>query len=711
MKTARMSAAASYPLGGGSNDEVSSRRERHSLKSAALESAVDAYATRILEERSPPEAQVDSSLGPYVTSVLRSWDAAPFTDISELEEFDSLVELVEEHCSMDREDAVRALKTIADAVWTGFVSEHGADYGRNVLYSGILPIFVADVTSTEVDGSADDFPTFSAGEGPSPMKPDSLIPFDLLGVLDDPPTPSSAELGKESRSELVIHDVKEALEQEEFPPLGESSNSSTSGKKAKGKKTATKEAAPDLAAVLFRPARSTHTHETEEVTSPKLKPVTPTLAPQPVETDGYFQQLWDSAVEMLLSMNHDLSEEAAAEAALVANTDVNIAQYIIDGALAAPAVCRHMLNDGCYRSDCQFSHDIDGHTCLFWLRGRCGKGNSCRFLHGFSAKLMEGIEPPPDFGRHDESTYHDTTSNVNRLPKSSGLKSEPLPIAKSSTSTTTAAATTSGAKFSPSTTATSYDRSGIMARHNTFPGPASGSMLQPTTFSLPSSWETSSSSTLNPAAAERAFEKKETSFSFANIATRGYDQSSFSSPPPPGLGGFAQAVAGSSSSSSSSNLFAAVAAVASPSPAVSSPPTTTTATSSSSALLVKTVKIPQDLWNPHINRDSSAFHIVDPMERYHHVAQSVQRADVIDLHFQSTKTFAAVLEKMLPEKLEKQSQVWVVTGSGHHVGTKTHQKGGGALESAVLTWLNQEGYEFVRGRDRNGHGGALLVKR
>jgi Smr domain len=124
----------------------------------------------------------------------------------------------------------------------------------------------------------------------------------------------------------------------------------------------------------------------------------------------------------------------------------------------------------------------------------------------------------------------------------------------------------------------------------------------------------------------------------------------------------------------------------------------------------KSVKIPQDLWNAHINRDSQVFHIPDPMERYAFVSASVKRSDVIDLHYQSTKTFAVVLANVLPEKLRDHGQVWVVTGTGHHVGRSTHQKGGGALESAVLSWLSSEGYDFCRGRDRNGHGGAVLVK-
>jgi len=85
---------------------------------------------------------------------------------------------------------------------------------------------------------------------------------------------------------------------------------------------------------------------------------------------------------------------------------------------------------------------------------------------------------------------------------------------------------------------------------------------------------------------------------------------------------------------------------------------------------------------------------------------------VIDLHFQSTKTFAEVLEVVLPEKLASEaSGVWIVTGTGHHVGTKTHQRGGGVLESAVMNWLTEKGYDFLKGRDRNGHGGALYVKK
>jgi hypothetical protein len=122
-------------------------------------------------------------------------------------------------------------------------------------------------------------------------------------------------------------------------------------------------------------------------------------------------------------------------------------------------------------------------------------------------------------------------------------------------------------------------------------------------------------------------------------------------------------------------------------------------------------KIPQDLWNASERRDSSVFHIADPLERYNEVASTNPRQDAIDLHFQSVKTFPVVLSTILDGKLREHGEVWVVTGSGHHVDTFSHQKRGGILEEAVNSWLDSYGYDYARGRDRNGYGGAVLVKR
>jgi len=122
------------------------------------------------------------------------------------------------------------------------------------------------------------------------------------------------------------------------------------------------------------------------------------------------------------------------------------------------------------------------------------------------------------------------------------------------------------------------------------------------------------------------------------------------------------------------------------------------------------IRIPQSLWNNHINRDSGAFYINDPIKRYMEVSKTCVNDNVIDLHFQSTKTFSNVLSEILPQKLCDHDEVWIVTGSGHHVNRRSHQKGGGALEFAVLDWLEEEGYNFYRGRDNCGHSGAVLVR-
>jgi hypothetical protein len=142
----------------------------------------------------------------------------------------------------------------------------------------------------------------------------------------------------------------------------------------------------------------------------------------------------------------------------------------------------------------------------------------------------------------------------------------------------------------------------------------------------------------------------------------------------------------------------------------------------------KAVKIPQDLWTCSSNRDPSLFQIADPIERFNAVNNAQIRAKqlssglpyVMDLHFQSVKTAQIVLATVLPQKLDeisklsqreaaKEAGVWIITGSGHHVNTQSHQKRNGVLENAVLKWLQDEGYEHFIGKDRNGFSGAIYV--
>ncbi|KAL7537742.1 LOW QUALITY PROTEIN: hypothetical protein ACHAXR_008027 [Thalassiosira sp. AJA248-18] len=93
-------------------------------RSYAVEIAVDAHATRLLIQRSPPEACVDSSLGPYVTSILRGGTGTGNNA--------DLIELLESHCQITPDAARDVLSSIALAVQTGDVSDHGGRSNGNI---------------------------------------------------------------------------------------------------------------------------------------------------------------------------------------------------------------------------------------------------------------------------------------------------------------------------------------------------------------------------------------------------------------------------------------------------------------------------------------------------------------------------------------------------------------------------------------------------
>mmetsp|Transcript_28052 Transcript_28052/g.39429 ORF Transcript_28052/g.39429 Transcript_28052/m.39429 type:complete len:799 (-) Transcript_28052:48-2444(-) len=769
-------------------DTAGSNSSIHTVNNAV----VDAYATRVLKEKSGSDTCIDESLGPYVASLLRCsleqfdpYHLPTEYDVTSIPEFESLVELLEEHCNLSAQSAQDALNSIAMAVtgrtdmeqlsggrvrplgrprgssigsldfgspWstglTGFEGDFGSmdslSLGKNwndpaagvTTTTHVHTVTALSPTQEYTATPSKDINLYnmqqqqqqprvelsSALPGFTPLKEDNLIPLDLLGVLDDPSTPNLQRNSISTMGDLSDGPTIGGGGTLEETPIarngskqrtvvsvnGNATESGTSGKKKSS------EVAKDLAASLFKPSRvrqnevntSTGSASSRAETKPlpippETKPTSSTLHPAPVglassangslgntmssyypssygstssavgHHKSLFEQQLESAIEILLSMNSDLGDEAANEAALVANTDVNVAQYIIDGAMSAPAVCRHMLNDGCYRSDCQFSHDVEGHTCIFWLRGRCGKGDSCRFLHGFGEKLLEGIDK-------------DILENAGGggSPKSNGTAIvTPIP----------------GGGFTPEPAG--YDES----LSYSLPKPTSGFMIDSTTseeelaYSLPThdgipgsfmtsarkqqQWGVKSLMTPSPLSQPGTPSSNDhgSGISFAKIASRGYSNDSFASPT------IAEGNGGGGGLLSSSL---------------------------SSSLETKTVRIPQDLWNPHINRDASVFHIADPFERYDEVNAMVSRSDVIDLHFQSTKTFSVVLSSILPEKLRSVGEgVWVVTGTGHHVGTKSHQQRNSTLEQAVLSWLVTEGYEFIRGRDVNGHGGAIFVKR
>lgn len=550
----------------------------------------------------------------------------------------------------------------------------------------------------------------------TPLKQDQLIPLDLLGMIDDPSTPSSGDMGTRQTMSTQISklntlssisdsiadsgDCVAALQGNHQDPTDvgkhnqdhsfngttlevHSSNETTAPQAkppllgAKSKKKVKKKD-HELAAALFAKPRSRSISYDEK--SPKLKP----MAPPPASKIGLsglkncsadallsnsipalFQKQLDSAIEILMAMNFDICREAAHEAALVSNADVNIAQHVIDGALSAPPVCRHLLKDGCYRSDCQFSHDVDGHTCLFWLRGRCGKGESCRFMHGFSEKLLDGVNV--DFRHASES--EDKTEATFALPGAQPSSMKP-PIVK------TGNLVQYNMKNSFSISQRPYSGSG--GNLSSYNLQAENQMAESSDNNIDALFpgmvnQNSPPSdvleTSPPANAPQTVSSG-SSFSFATIASKGYNKmSSFNK----------------------------------------GKETTEYHEINKDSWECSTVRIPQNLWTAAQNRTSGAFHITDPIARFKEVSSTIQRDDVIDLHFQSAKTFPVVLSSFLPSKLKDHGEVWVITGSGHHVSRNSHQKGGGVLESAVITWLSSNDYKFSRGKDKNGFGGAILV--
>ena len=780
-----------------------------SFHNPALESAVDAYASRLLRLQSAQEAIIDPSVGPYVTSVIRSsissddtLSSVPEFSIESMIEYDSLMELMQEHCGMAPEVSREVLQRIALAVRTGVVGEyeetnrtwsttscnindrenhHSYGYGSDgnlnapqamMMWNDVVsksssssnlngltnPLTVhlgvsysdsGNIITSEYEENSirfEDELKFSYQEGrnradeqkfcpsssfsesdyyhystdrqvsqtvhiqqasnntfyPSPMntislvKPDHLIPIDLLGesvtqipdirnaklaVSIDSPSPHITQ--ERNKGDAVLENT--TLDNDEKSNM--LSSNKIKGKKGKNKAT-------DLAALLFKPSRP-RSNSVQELKSPKIQSPALPVAPSSMSLSfvnglehvansapAVYRPDLESSTQILLSLNPTICEEAAYESLLISNSDINLAQHVIDGALSAPPVCRHMLNDSCYRSDCQFSHDVDGHTCLFWLKGRCGKGVGCRFLHGFSQKLLDGVnlDYVPDY--FQTATGSDTGETSREANWASTSQSNPnhQPIKTANLvqhNMKTAMATTSRQVLNRSGSFDFHSSSMSSIRGVATNDGASSRLFHSSMWTSPSSTSSEAISifTANCNIPEESNSYVGTSsrpnalHSFASIASKGYNQTSFSCDNFDSL---------DYSSNDQSKSF---------------------------------VRIPQDLWNANHNRNSSAFQIADPIARYYDVSQSLIRDDVIDLHFQSLKTFCIVLSQILPEKLRSYNEVWIVSGSGHHVNRGSHQKSGGILDNAVIEWLTANEYNFTRGKDKNGFGGAVLVKR
>ena len=158
----------------------------------------------------------------------------------------------------------------------------------------------------------------------------------------------------------------------------------------------------------------------------------------------------------------------------------------------------------------------------------------------------------------------------------------------------------------------------------------------------------------------------------------------------------------------------------------------------------QTVVIPKEVWLPS-TANSDCFHLYsNPMERFqavnnHHKSYLASvtiphcfdntdnhckggKVTLIDCHFQSAKTIAPVLDRFLSVAVKKHDELWVVTGSGHHVAAG-HQRreSGGVLFNAVMRYLEErealdKTFAFKVGKDTSGgrnksSGGAFVVRK
>ncbi len=141
------------------------------------------------------------------------------------------------------------------------------------------------------------------------------------------------------------------------------------------------------------------------------------------------------------------------------------------------------------------------------------------------------------------------------------------------------------------------------------------------------------------------------------------------------------------------------------------------------------VRMPPGLWLEEVARaPAAAFAIADPLARFVEVNRPHERrgaavplsvstcagsAAVLDLHFQSVRSVAVVLEKLLEPALARHAEAWLLTGSGHHSDSASHQRvvAGGVLHGAVREWLDWWGYSYHEGADARGFSGSFLVLR
>jgi hypothetical protein len=548
-----------------------SRRVPH-LPKKSIDDAIDEYAQQLLQ-RLAGNDYIDDSLGSYVTSCIRSSIGSNEStknhevNIVELPEYEPLCELIQEHCQeMDVASITVLLQKIINAIVRRLVPED-------------------DPMSSPSSTTPTDKEPRIVAPSPhviSPYAANALLPENLLTEVvnvGDRTLPYPEEALPYVPPTLIMTPPS-SITQRDNVTAAMTRNASPINYDRR--LAVEEETAPESLVTTIH-------HVGPEISATALDPAMRRQKQQEYHALLDRQRLEYQVADRLYRAG-GISHAAATAAAQLARGNGPVAQYILHQAAAQVPVCRHLLTGGCYRADCTFSHDIENHTCVFWMKSQCAKVE-CRFWHGFSESLLEQMPEEYRTLQNEDDDWEDDDDD--------------------------------------------YDPP----------------------VQIPTSQH-----------------------SFVNIASQGYhQQQSYHDPHP-----------------------------APPRSRPWKPPT---------------VPIPQQLWQPQ--RDPSAFGIADPLERYYAVSaawkERVMTNYVLDLHYQSLQTFPVVLETLLPEQLRAAAAdddgVWIITGTGHHVAERGHQKRNvSTLEGAVWEYLLQnyhpgEGYRIAQGRDRNGQGGALFIQK
>ena len=357
---------------------VWSTASRRLPKKKSLDETIDAYAQHLLVRSAGRNDYIDDALGSYVTSCLRNsiQSFSNSENVTDLPEYEPLCELIQEHLhEMDAASVTVLLQQIMNAIFHRHIPEEEEEDHR--------------IPSSSILGRA------TPSMAPPTMIPNvispyaaALLPENLLQEEEDEVRISEDSIETDSVAALrstLLHNSNLSSHVPPPPGLIHSPLPTFSTESATKKKHDTA-ATPDDTVIptVYDPSPPEEKNETA--------PRTPASDRRTAYWAQLEQQRSEFQVADRLYRAGGFSHAAATAAAQLARGNGPIAQYILQQAAAQVPVCRHLLADGCYRADCSFSHDIQNHTCLFWLKSQCGKGEGqCRFLHGLSEVLLDAL--------------------------------------------------------------------------------------------------------------------------------------------------------------------------------------------------------------------------------------------------------------------------------------------------------------------------------